>query len=95
MEPEDHEAVEKKQNAGQLLGQELRKTTKEHAGVAILVHNKLWQYLEQVQPSDGRIIAATFGFRTPWHVTCAYAPQAARPEDNKDESYDHLEEALG
>ena len=68
----------------------------EKHGVGLVYSDKLRHYKKNIQQIDGRLLVATFDTRPLCtHIIVAYAPHALRPQREKDDFYDKLNDALG
>ena len=94
VDPVRRDKIEGKKMEGGAIKWEEWLSIRENAGVAIMLHEDVWQQLADVSPLGGRPMTAHLNGRVPLRVICAYAPQAHRPQEERETFYDELEEVL-
>ena len=76
-----------------LIGEDGRTTASSirYAGVGLVTQNQMVKYVRDNEPISECIVVMTFGYAMPLTVLNAYAPQAERPEAEKDAFYTKLQ----
>ena len=64
------------------------------AGVAIVVHNKFLQYIEDIEPISDRLMYITIRGIIETNIICIYLPPADRPDLEKDIAYNNLQKII-
>ena len=58
------------------------------AGVGIVIHNSFLQYIEDIEPSDDRLMYITLGGTMPITITVTYMPQSDRSYEEAIRAYE-------
>ena len=59
----------------------------EYAGVGIIINNKWGKYVNDAIPHNNRIVELRLEGAAPITTVVVYAPQAGRPQQEKDDFY--------
>ena len=99
IDPKMHDIVINERKEKGRSTKENYENTREHRGVAILIHKDYWPYIHEVEHLGGRIMRLSLNFKKKLEIIATYAPTAKSndidtPWEVKKEYYETLQECI-